>query len=57
MKDKDNTKREGRVLVFAHPARIKKKKGLELKRFILDLEVSVGRDLELAVVKSDCCCC
>lgn len=29
----------------------KKKKGLELKRFILDLEVSVGRDLELTVVK------
>lgn len=41
-------------MVFAHPARIKKKKkGLELKRFILDLEVSVGRDLELAVVKGD----
>ena len=40
-------------MVFAYPAQIKKKKGLKLKRFILDLEVSVGRDLELAVVKGD----
>ena len=40
-------------MVFAYPAQIKKKKGLKLKKFILDLEVSVGRDLELAVVKGD----